>query len=338
MAVVKATPLEIRWSAELPIFASEAFLQCVGDQYGWIGGIDESGVLRCILPYTIVSVSGFRMVRFRVETIALKEDFNVDEEREFLTLALSHLRTIGADVVIPASTNTIFRTYPAGSDAAPYGSYVIDLCQEEEAIWRSIAKVTRQNISTAEKSGMHIRSGIEYLDVSYVLIRNTFARSKLPFMSRQSLERFVQGLGNNGKILVADYQGVIHSCVIYAFSEYCAYCVYAGNIPNQHQGASKLIHWEAMRLFRNSGVRRYDFVGARIDPEKGSKQEALNSFKKHLGGKLRQGYMWKYPLHPMKSFLYSIGIRLLRGGDIVDLERNKLKTIQAEQGFPLKDE
>ena len=82
--------------------------------------------------------------------------------------------------------------------------------------------------------------------------------------------------------MIADYQGVVQSYVVFAFSDYCAYAVYAGNLANQYQGANKLLYWEAIRLFKKLGVQRYDFVGARIDPEKGSKEWAINSLKKHL--------------------------------------------------------
>jgi lipid II:glycine glycyltransferase (peptidoglycan interpeptide bridge formation enzyme) len=65
-------------------------------------------------------------------------------------------------------------------------------------------------------------------------------------------------------------------------------------------------------------------VGVRIQPDKGSKQEGLMMFKQRFGGQLIQGYMWKYPIRPMKYSFYSIAVRLLRGGDIVDNERHKL--------------
>jgi lipid II:glycine glycyltransferase (peptidoglycan interpeptide bridge formation enzyme) len=87
----------------------------------------------------------------------------------------------------------------------------------------------------------------------------------------------------------------------------------------------KLLQWEAIRSFQKLGILRFDFVGARINPEKGSKQEAINSFKRRLGGKLIQGYMWKYALRPVKSIAYTLAIRFLKGGDIVDHERHKLK-------------
>ena len=318
-------PIPIDWSPQLPIFASEPFLKAVGDEYGWLGGVDYSGTLRCILPYIIVKKTLLRMVRFRVQTIAVSDGFSVEEEKLFLKSAMDYFRSIGADVVIPATTNAIFRTYPPGADAAPYGSYIIDLSAPEDKLWRNIGRIYRQNISSAQRDGVSIQSGLNYLEPAYERIRDTFKRSKMPFMSLKSFERFLIGLGENGKLMIAHYQGVLQSCVAYAFSTHCAYAVYAGNVSDQHQGANKLIYWEAIRLFKQLGVARFDFVGARINPAKGSKQEAINLFKKRFGTTLIQGYIWKYPLRPIKSKVYSCAVRLLRGGDIVDHERDKLE-------------
>jgi hypothetical protein len=321
-----AKKIDINWHAGLPIFASESFLSAVSDEYGWLGGIDDSGKLRSILPYTIIRKALFRMVRFRVESIRLDENVSIQEEKSFLNSAMQYFHSAGADMVIPATTNTIFRTYPDGADAAPYGSYIIDLFQPEDTLWKNIDRITRQNINTALKKGVSIRNGEGHLDATYMMVRDTFRRSNLPFMSHQSYERFVRGLGENCKIMIADYQGIAQSCAVFAFSSHCVYAVYAGNISNQHQGANKLLYWEAIRSFSKLGVQRYDFVGARIEPESGSKQEALNLFKKRFGAKLIHGYIWKYSFHPIKYLLYCLAARVRSGGDIVDAERHKLKS------------
>ena len=322
---MKAKPIEIKWHPGLSIFACESFLKAVGDEYGWLGGVDESDKLRCILPFTIVRKGIFKMPRFRTETIFVEEELALEEETSFLNSVIEYFRSIKTDIIIPASNNAIFRTYPDGADAAPYGSYVIDLSKSEEVLWRNINRIQRQNINKAKKKGISISIGTQRLDEAYRLIRDTFKRSKLPFMSFESLKRYVHGLGEHGKLMIADYQGHIQSCVVYAFSDYCAYAVYGGNHARQFPGANKLLHWEAIRLFRKLGVKRYDFYGARINPEKGSKQEAINSFKRRLGGKLIEGYIWKYPLSPLRSKAYTYAVRFLRGGDIVDAERHKMK-------------
>lgn len=323
---MRVKPIDISWHPGLPIFAKESFLKAVSDEYGWLGGFSASGELRCVLPYTIIRKAIFRMVRFRIETIPMAQGFDIAEEKDFLNGAIGFLKSIGADMVIPATTNTIFRTYPDGADAAPYGSYVIDLSQPEDVLWRNVAKISRQNIGTATKSGVAIRAGAEYIDASYALVRETFKRSKLPFMGHEAFKRYVAGLGEYGKVMVADFQGTVQSSTVYAFSNHCAYAIYGGNLAETHQGTMKLLQWEAIRLFQKIGVKLFDFVGARIDPEPGSKQEALNSFKRRFGATLKQGYMWKYSLHPLKYRLYGLAARVRSGGDIVDAERHKLNS------------
>ena len=322
---MKATPVPINWHPGLSIFASEPFLKAVGDEYGWLGGIDDSGKLRCILPYTIIRKTGlFRLVRFRVETIPLDGELDVKEEKSFLNSAIEYFRSIRADMIIPATTNTIFRTYPDGAVVAPYGTYIIDLTQPEETLWGNLNSSHRRKVRLAMKSGVQIRSGIEYLKTAYDLVRDTFKRSKLGFMGYEEFKRFVLGLNENVKIFVADYKGVAQGCAVLPFSDHSAYYVYGGSIPTPLTGAMNLLQWEAIRIFRKLGVKRYDFVGVRINPEEGSKQEGLMMHKQRFGGRLVQGYMWKYSLHPLKFAVYSLAVRFLRGGDIVDQERHKL--------------
>jgi len=329
---MKVEKIPIDWHPDLPIFAKESFLKAVSDDYGWLGGFDEAGRLLCFLPYTIVRKAIFRMVRFRVETVPAAADFGPSEERTFLNEAIGFFRALGTDMIIPATTNTIFRTYPDGADAAPYGSYVIDLSQPEEALWKNLSAKNRQNINSARHGGVVVRSGEGSLEACHALIADTFKRSRLPFMNWKSFERYVRGLGDYARIMVADRGGEIQSASIYAFSDYAAYAVYGGNRPEIPQGAMKLVQWEAICAFKRLGVKRFDLVGTRIDPAKGSKQEALSAFKKRFGAALRRGYIWKYPLHPVKYRLYGLAARLRSGGDIVDAERSKMKGYDPSEG------
>ncbi|NPV84042.1 MAG: peptidoglycan bridge formation glycyltransferase FemA/FemB family protein [Candidatus Aminicenantes bacterium] len=318
-------PIEINWNPDMPIFSREQFLKAVGDEYGWLGGFREDGKLEFILPYTIIKKAFLRLVRFRVETIKLNLTSSLLEEKEFLNSCVNYFRSKGADVIMPATTNSIFQTFPDGAIAAPYGTYIIDLKQSEETLWKNIERITRQNIKRATKLGVMIEKYAGPLEPIYKLIRSTFKRSSLPFMDFNSFTRFCEGLAEYGQILRAHLDGEMQSCVVFAYSNYCAYAVYAGNADHLVQGANKLLYWEAICHFKNLGVRRYDFVGTRINPAKGSKQEALSTFKKHFGCTLVQGYIWKYPLNRFKYNLYSLGAKLRSGGDIVDAEKHKMK-------------
>ena len=322
---MNAVEIPARWHEDLPIFAHPAFLGAVSDKYAWLGGLDEHGKLRCILPYTMVRRGPLSMVRFRVETLPQDGELTLAQERSFLRSVIEHCSAVGADMVIPATTNTVFRTYPKGADAAPYGTYRVDLTRPEDELWGRMRQVTRHNIKTARNAGIEVIDGSHVLPSVFALLRNTFGRSGLPFMSWPAFQRYVNGLGEHAKVLVASVDGRIESCALFAFSRYCAYAPYVGNADPPLQGANKLLYWEAMRQFRQAQVRRFDFVGARIRPEPGTKHEGINALKRRLGSSLTQGYIWKYPLRPLQYRLYCAAVRLRSGGDIVDAERHKLE-------------
>lgn len=320
---MQARPIPIAWHSGLSIYASEAYLKTVGDDYGWLGGTDEAGKLRCVLPYTIVRKAILRMVRFRVETIPWGEAFGILEEKSFLSSAMDYFRSVGADLVIPATTNTIFRTYPDGAVAAPYGSYVVDLTPSEETLWNNVHPKHRNVIRNATKQGVEIKCDISHLAIACDLVRQTLKRSGMGFSGEAPLQTLMQSLGSNLKVFLALHGGTVQGAAILPYSQHSAYYLYGGSAKRPVTGAMNLLTWEAMRTFRNEGVRRYDFVGARIAPEPGSKQEGLKMFKERFGGHLAQGYIWKYPIRRLKYAAYCLAVRLRKGGDIVDQERPK---------------
>ena len=330
---MRAISVGIAWHPGLSIFASESFLKTVSGEYGWIGGVDASGALACVLPYSVLRRGLFRLVRFPVQTIALTNGLAIEEERAFLNGVVAHFRSAGTDVIIPATFSTVFRTYPDGAMAAPYGSYVVDLGQTEDALWKQVHHKHRNVIRNAEKKGVTIKSGAEYLEAAYKLTLESFRRSAKGFLARRRVEsrmdfdvfkRLVDTLGDNVRVLVAEYEGVVQSCAVIPFSTHSAYYMHGGNIASPLTGASNFLQWEAMRLFRGLGVRRYDFFGARIDPDKGSKAEGIMKFKERFGGEFTQGYMWKWSFRPMKYAMYAVAARVRSGGDVVDQERHKL--------------
>lgn len=316
--------MEINWHADLPIYASAEFLKSESSQFGWIGGIEKQGRLRCILPYNIIQKFGFKMVRFRTETISCEGDLDVQQEKCFLNSVIEYFLADGADFILPSGNTAIFRIYPDGASAAPYGSVIKDLTQGEELLWRDIRKTYRQNIRKADGAGVEIRRGMEYLESSYQLIAETMKRSGAAFMPLDRFQRRVAALGENVKVFVAEKDKRLQGCMVAPFSRYAAYNCYAGSIAQPVLGSMHLLHWEAMRHFRALGVKKFDFQGMRINPEKGSKQEGIANYKCGFGGTIVQGFAWKYSLRPLKSAAYSLAARLLMGGDLVDQERRRL--------------
>ena len=182
----------------------------------------------------------------------------------------------------------------------------------------------RRQVRAAEKLDVQIRTGVEYLTVAHSIIRDTFRKSSMGFMQLDALAAMVRGLGENGHVFVAEQGARVQSCAVMAFSQHSAYHMYGGSIADAAPGAMHLLHWEAMRLYRQLGVRRYDFCGARVNPTPGSKADGLATFKQRFGAELHQGYMWKCGISPWKSAAYALAVRHFRGGDIVDAEHHKL--------------
>ena len=316
MIQLRAVPVDINWQSDMPIYASEAFLRTVSDEYGWVGGVDEAGQLRCVLPYTVVRKPGLCMIRFRLETTPLQQELSEAEEQGFLSSVIEHFRSTGADMIIPSGNSALFRTCPPGALAAPYGTYINDLTQSEQVLMGGIRKTYRNNIRRAMQAKVEIKCGLEYHDVAYELVTDTLKRSGMNFKSYEAFKYTVSSLGDNLKIFVAEHEGVVQGCMVAPFSLNTAYNWYSGSRAEPVLGAMHLLHWEGMRHFRAMGVKRFNFQGVRIEPEKGSKQEGIMNYKKGFGGQLVQGCMWKYSLHRLKFAAYSVAIRFLAGNDM----------------------
>jgi len=97
------------------------------------------------------------------------------------------------DTIIPATINTIFRTFPDGAIVAPYGTFKIDLRQPEEAIWKGMSESHRRKVRQAERNGVVIKSGLELAEPAYNLIKETFKRSKLGFMNIKEFMKCIKG-------------------------------------------------------------------------------------------------------------------------------------------------
>lgn len=315
----------IAWTPELSIFASEPYLRALGGEYGWIGGVDDDDQVRCVLPYLVIRKTLLQMIRFPAQTILVDPELSVAEEQRFLDSAMRHFRATGAGVVIPGTTNAIFRTFPTGADAVPYGSYVLDLRETEESLWSGVNSSHRRLIRAAVRDEIEVRVAPEAIEDAYRLILHTFQVASMPFMDLSSFRRLIESLGEHVRIMLAERKGAIQGAIVVPFSRHAAYYLYGGRSEEAAPGAMHLLHWEAIRAFRRAGVSMYDFVGARIDPAKGSKQEGLAIFKQRFGSRLNRGYMWRYPLRQTQYRAYSLAARILRGGDIVQQEAARLQ-------------
>ena len=163
-------------------------------------------------------------------------------------------------------------------------------------------------------------------------------RSGSTFKTHREFTQRIESFGRVCKVFVAEHEGIIQGCMVSPSANILRQQLLCG-LPGRSRflGSMHLLHWEAIRQFREMGVKRFDFQGVRINPEKGSKQEGILNYKQGFGGRLVQGYLWKYRLRPLKSKAYSLAVRWLKGGDFVDQERHKLtdgRIVEAASAAP----
>lgn len=310
------------WDPTMPIFASPRFLQTLSSDYGWAGAFDQDGQLRCIQPYAVLHKYGLRLVRFHAEPFG--PGASDPEERQMVVNCLPHFFR-NADVILPAANTALFHEYPQttvrltypsigenGVKVAPYGTIVNDLSRPEQ-----FAKNHRQSIHRAEQAGVTVREGREYAADAHRMIHATLRRAGIPFKSAAEFDRILDALGDYIRIFVAFLQDEPQACMVSPYSLHAAYDWYSANAECCAVGSMHLVLREAMRHFRSHGVQQFNFCGVRVQAQ--GKQAALKDFKLRFGGAFVQGIAWRYPIHPLRSRLYSAGVRLLRGGDIVDV-------------------
>ena len=330
---LEVSTAEVRWSEELPIFCSDRFLRTISGEYGWIEGRDESGRRRCVLPFCVIHRGGMQLVRFTAQTVSIGSELTLDAEKSFLNAVVEIFRRRKADLILPPTFASLFRTFPDGAIAAPYGTYVVDLSQDESTLWKAVHPKHRNMVRSAERLGLRVRLAPDSIDMAARLVEGSFERSAHRFIDRMRLKfRFsrdsivaeVQSLGDNVAVLVAEGDGQIQAAAIVPFSEPCAYYMHGGSAAGARPGAMNLLQWEIMKHFKAIGVHSYNFVGARLEPVPGSKHEGIVNFKKRFGGSLTRGFMWKYVLTPSKVWMYMLASKFRSGGDVVDQEKHKL--------------
>jgi lipid II:glycine glycyltransferase (peptidoglycan interpeptide bridge formation enzyme) len=219
----------------------------------------------------------------------------------------------------------LFNYFPDDSIYCRFGSYILDLSQSEEALLSNIHSKHRNVIKKAKKDNVLISCGKENRDKCEFLINSTLSRQKVHQINQNMLNKLTAL--SNIDYWIAEYNDEIHGAAIIVWAENSAYYLYGGSIEKTHSGAMNLLHWAAIMEMKKRNVKFYDFVGARIDPEEGSKYEGIQRFKSRFGGELKQGYLWKLPLNKVKYKLY-VSMQKLKNygqfkGDIIDQERRR---------------
>lgn len=256
---------------------------------------------------------------------------HLEQENIFLNNVITFIkRKLPVVDFIITDNTTSFVNYPTGAEFCKFGSYVVDLMHDEDTLFSKIHSKHRNVIRKAEKDGLIVDHGQIYADVCYEIIKNTYLRQNKEAYAKEYFNRF-KLMGSNVDYWVVKFGNTIQGCAILLWSRGgSSYYLHGGSIEGTHAGAMNYLHWLAMLTMKKRGVRYYDFVGARINPDKGSKLEGIQRFKMRFGGEFKESYFWRYIFHPLKYKLYNSMVNLyltLKGRklveDVIKAERKK---------------
>lgn len=307
----------------LPIVGEAAYLRAKSPRYGWFRNGDF------VLPFIVERRALFDRLVFTHQTICLSGECPGPGEFEFLNQVVVAARNLGVDFIYQPQATAVFSVVPEGAISARFGTYVVDLELPLDRLWANVHGKHRNVIKKAQDAGVEISEGPHNLGTCHELIHSTMKRNQKLSVSLGELERFRDNLAENVSFYVAKKDNVVQGAAVIVWNAgHTAYYLHGGTCDSPFGGAMNLLHWRAMTDMKARGVRQYDFVGARVSPPAGSKLETIQRFKARFGATMRQGYLWKYPLKPLRYAVFQWLARansLMHGatyrGDIIDEER-----------------
>ena len=255
-----------------------------------------------------------------------------DQEQIVLEGFVEFLKKDGkVDRILQPLNWVLFQACPSNSISAPFGTYRLEL-SDEETIWKGLHSKHRNVIRNAQKKEVRILEGMDQLDTFYSLYKQTMERSDMFFEPKGFFEELAKTYQKNVVCAVAysgdEPQGALFVPYTTQRADY-VYGASAGRVSLT--GAINALHYQVILELMKKGVRQYDFVGARLSDVKGTKLEGIQKFKQRFGGELVKGYLWKMDINAGKCRMYDmalktkLGIKGKRiGKDIIDQERLKL--------------
>jgi len=155
-----------------------------------------------------------------------------------------------------------------GFDCIYYTSYRTDLTRSEDELFSSMESACRRCIRKAEKSGVVMEEAHDaaFADEYYAQLKDVFSKQGLvPTYSIERVRALIRNLGPTGHVLLLrarDPQGACIATGIYpGFNQFSEFWGNASFRSSQILRPNELMHWYAMRYWKNRGVRIHDWGG-----------------------------------------------------------------------------
>jgi hypothetical protein len=300
---------------KIPVFATPNYANYLKETKNqvtfWFTSVENDSPT-FLIPFVINKKIIFRKGYFITGVVSLNSDNSIEKEAEFLEDVVSYIKENKICDWIQQGPNwALFNTFPTGSKAVEFGTYKILLKDRSETeLYSSIKKNCRQDINRVQRGMIIIKKGIEYLDDCLKVINRTAKIANLQLLNTEDVKKLYFSFKDKLMISVSYLENTSQSGAIFLGNEYCTYALYAGSINKALRGANAYLDWEAIRDAKNNNSICFDFVGARVNPIPGSKQERIQNYKKHFGCEFVRGYIWKIVISKWKFHFYNMLLKI----------------------------
>ena len=187
-------------------------------------------------------------------------------------------------------------------------TYVIDLQETEETLWKKLGAKSRNAVRKAESEGVKFvnESDFQGASASFYKLYGPIARQhNLSVPDRRILQRMNQ----DGNILCvscsnANGDGSTRMVNMIYLTTECGYYMLGARAAETPAGCGQLIQWRTILLLKRLGFSWYDLGGVQVQ------KDPIHRFKKSLGGTFfNLGAEYKY-----ESSAFKLARAALRGG------------------------
>jgi lipid II:glycine glycyltransferase (peptidoglycan interpeptide bridge formation enzyme) len=185
-----------------------------------------------------------------------------------------------------------------------YGSYVVDLTQAEDGLWKNLHGKHRNNIRKAQKEGVKFEESEDVRNY-FLMSEQTYARSEKKGPSLSFLKKLFEVLNPRGmcRMFFAEHEGRLAAgAVIVQCGERATY-LFGATRDRATPGASNLLHWEIMMKLKSEKLKIYDLGGVALDSVGNEKAEGIAKFKERFGGDLKVFWGGRKTCSPSRKYV-----------------------------------
>jgi hypothetical protein len=175
-----------------------------------------------------------------------------------------------------------------GFEDEPGQTWVVDLSEGEEAVWKGMQGRARTAARKAEKNGVTVREADD-VDAYYALHLQTYERTGVRPHPREYFELLWTEFGRRGELftLFAEHEGEVVAAQTFALYKGAGwYWTSAAGEQGTKLAAPNLLQWEAIKRMIAAGADRYD-TGKAAPEDADPKARAISDFKRSMGGELQ---------------------------------------------------